>query len=237
MSTALGRESFFWHKLHSLTGIMPVGFYTVQHLTLNSFSLAGADKYNGVSAFFYGIPEHLLMGIEVFMVWLPLAFHMIYGLMITRRAENNYFTSRYKWSQNRMYAFQRITGLFLMAFLIFHFCTTTLQVKLHGNNPDVVNYSAMQAQFTSNGYIILAVYVLGVLAASYHLCYGIWNFCIRWGITVSDAAQVRIQKLSLGLFVVVTLLGWAALAGFLRSSERAIPMQVEQSRVTQSKIA
>jgi len=235
VATALGRESFFWHKLHSLTGIMPVGFYTVQHLTLNSFSLAGADKYDGVSSFFYGIPEHLLMGIEVFMVWIPLAFHMIYGMFITGRAQNNYFTSKYKWSQNRMYAFQRITGVFLAAFLIFHFATTTLQVKLHGNNPEVVNYAAMQAQFTSNGYLILVLYALGVLAASYHLCYGVWNFCIRWGITVSDAAQIRIQKVSLGLFVVVTVLGWAALAGFLKPATSHAPMQVLHPQTAMSK--
>jgi len=57
--------------------------------------------------------------------------------------------------------------------------------------------------------------MLGVLAASYHLGYGIWNFCIRWGITISERAQLRIQKFSLAFFIVITLLGWAALAGFL----------------------
>ena len=51
--------------------------------------------------------------------------------------------------------------------------------------------------------------------ASYHLAYGIWNFCVRWGITISDKAQIRIQKFSLGAFFALTLLGWSALAGFL----------------------
>ena len=216
MAVALGRESFFWHKLHSLSGIIPVGFYMVQHLTLNSFSLAGPEKYNGVSEFFYAMPFHLLMAIEVFMVWIPLAFHMIYGLFITARAQPNYVGTPYKWSQNRMYFMQRMTGVFLMVFLIFHFVTTTLQIKLKGTH-EVVNYAGMQAQFTSYGYLILIFYVFGVLAASYHLAYGVWNFCIRWGITISDAAQMRIQKFSLFLFVALTLRGWAALAGFRKS--------------------
>lgn len=216
MSTAVGRESFFWHKLHSLSGIIPVGFYMVQHLTLNSFSLGGPEKYDSVAGFFYSLPVHVLLGIEALMVWIPLAFHMVYGLFITARAENNYFTSKYKWSHNRMYALQRFTGIFLMVFLIFHFATTTLQVKLRGDNPEVVDYYAMQAQFTAFGYLILVFYVLGVLAASYHLSYGVWNFCIRWGITVSEAAQARIQRFSLVLFCGLTLLGWASLAGFLR---------------------
>ena len=43
MSLALNRENYFWHKVHSLTGVIPVGYYMVQHLVLNSFSLAGAS--------------------------------------------------------------------------------------------------------------------------------------------------------------------------------------------------
>lgn len=197
----------------------------LQHLALNSFSLAGADRYNSVSDFFYGLPEHILLTIEVALVWLPLTFHMVYGLFIASRAESNYFSSTYKWSQNRMYWLQRASGILLVVFLIFHFCTTTLQVKLHGNNPDVVSYAAMRAQFTNFGYAVFILYLLGVLAASYHLCYGLWNFCIRWGITVGEEAQVRVQKFSLFVFIVVTLLGWAALAGFLQTPP-ALSMQV-----------
>ena len=42
---AIGRENYFWHKLHSLTGIIPIGFYMIQHLVLNSFSFAGPEKF------------------------------------------------------------------------------------------------------------------------------------------------------------------------------------------------
>ncbi len=215
MSLALTRESFFWHKVHSLTGIVPVGFYMVQHLTLNSFSLAGAEQYDRVGDFFYSLPGHLLLGLEVIVVIIPLLFHMIYGLFITSRAQPNYVGTRYRWSHNRMYWLQRLTGVFLMVFLIFHFVTTTLQVKLKGDHT-VVNYASMQAQFTSYGYLILVFYALGVLASSYHLSFGVWNFCIRWGITISEAAQARIQRVAVFLFFALTLLGWAALAGFLR---------------------
>jgi succinate dehydrogenase/fumarate reductase cytochrome b subunit len=55
----IGRESYFWHKLHSLTGMIPTGFYLVQHLTLNSFALGGPEKFNGVIQFFEGMPKHL----------------------------------------------------------------------------------------------------------------------------------------------------------------------------------
>jgi len=213
MAASITKENFFWHKLHSLSGIVPVGFYMLQHLTLNSFSLAGPAAYNGVSAFFYSMPEHVLLGIEVVFIWLPLLFHALYGFVIVSHSETNYFTTKYKWSQNRMYTLQRYSGLFLFVFLCVHVATTTLQVKIH-HTTNVVDYSHMREMFSYNGYMFLILYVFGVLAASYHLCYGIWNFCIRWGITIGEKAQASVQKISFGLFIAVNLLGWLALAGF-----------------------
>jgi succinate dehydrogenase / fumarate reductase cytochrome b subunit len=235
MAVAIGRENFFWHKLHSLTGIIPVGFYVFQHLALNSFSLAGPDKYNGVSGFFYSMPEYLLWTIEIVVIYLPLLFHAIYGLFIVGRSQSNYFTTRYKWSQNGMYTFQRWSGIYIFLFLIWHVSWTTVQVKLHG--PQSVSFYAMRDQLSMYNYGMLVIYALGVLTAAYHLSYGVWNFCIRWGITVSDRSQIAVQKFSFGMFVVVTLIGWLALAGFftkhddnqtfsasvIQSTHRALP--------------
>lgn len=228
MSLALSKESYFWHKLHSLTGVIPVGFYVLQHLALNSFSIAGPDQYNKISAFFYSLPKHILLGIEIVVVLLPLLFHSIYGLFITRRGQSNYLSAPYGWSQNRMYWLQRLSGVFLFFFILFHYITTSLQIKLAGDDYTVMDYAHMQATFTNFGYLIFMFYMLGVLAASYHLSYGVWNFCIRWGITVSDQAQARVQKFSFWMFIVVTGLGLSALAGFLmhpadRTSPSSLP--------------
>ncbi|MEJ5171677.1 MAG: hypothetical protein WHU10_11875, partial [Fimbriimonadales bacterium] len=83
---ALNRENFLLHKLHSLTGIVPIGFYMLQHLTLNSFALAGPDKFNAVIAFFEGMPKHILLALEIGVILLPILFHGVYGLFITQRA-------------------------------------------------------------------------------------------------------------------------------------------------------
>lgn len=214
MSLALSKENYFWHKVHSLTGIVPVGFYMIQHLTLNSFTIAGPAQFDGVIHFFEAIPKHLLLVLEIFAIWIPLLFHAVYGLFIVNRGEANYFEQKYKWSQNRMYTLQRWSGMFLFLFLAFHVATTTIAKYIAGN-PTGIEYAAWQQKLTSYGYILFVVYLIGILAASYHLSYGVWNFCIRWGITVSDRAQERIQKFAFGMFVVVTLLGWGALVGFL----------------------
>jgi succinate dehydrogenase / fumarate reductase, cytochrome b subunit len=208
------RENFFWHKVHSITGIIPVGFYMVQHLTLNSFSLGGAAKFDGVIHFFEGIPLHLLLALEIFAIWIPLAFHAVYGLFISSRGQGNYFNTKYKWSQNRMYSLQRWSGILLFFFLIYHVSATTGYKYVTGDL-DRILYSGWRETLTSFYGLFLIVYGLGVLSASYHLAYGIWNFCIRWGITISERAQIRIQKFSAVFFVAITLLGWMALAGFL----------------------
>lgn len=214
MALALTKENFFWHKVHSLTGVVPIGFYMVQHLTLNSFSVAGPEKFNQVIGFFESWPTYLLLTVEVFLLWLPILFHAVYGLFIYNRAQPNYFTTKYKWSQNRMFSFQRYTGVWLFLFLIYHIVTTT-GFKYAQHSPTPIMFDAWHDKLTSYGYVFLIIYMISIAAASYHLSYGIWNFCIRWGITISEKAQVSVQKFSLGAFIVITLIGWAALFGFL----------------------
>ncbi|MFZ4506854.1 MAG: hypothetical protein ACOYON_04065 [Fimbriimonas sp.] len=213
MALAIQKESFFWHKVHSITGIIPVGFYMLQHLTLNTFTLAGPERFNGVIHFFETLPSHILLALEVVAIWTPLVFHAVYGLFIVGRSQPNAFTQKYGWSQNRMYSFQRWSGIFIFFFLIYHVLSTTGAKYTQG--AETILYDAWQTKLTDHGYIFFVVYLLGILASAYHLSYGVWNFAIRWGITISEEAQLRVQKFALGMFIVVTLMGWSALTGFL----------------------
>jgi len=214
MAVALNRENFVLHKLHSLTGVVPVGYYMVQHLVLNSFALAGPDKFNGVIGFFESMPKFFLLTMEVVAIWIPLIFHAVYGMFIVGRSKQNFIGEKYGWSQNGMYTFQRWSGIFLFFALIIHVCTTTVPKYLNGD-AEMLKYAAWHDKLLANGGIWLIFYVLLVFTSSYHLGYGIWNFCIRWGITISDSAQIKVQKFSLAFVVFMTLVGWGSLAGFL----------------------
>lgn len=207
------KENFFWHKVHSLTGIVPVGFYMLQHLTLNSFSLAGPAKFNGVIGFFAGIPTHVLLALEMGAIWLPLLFHAVYGTFIVARNNDNYSKPAYKYRENRYYRWQRWSGVIAFLFLAYHVTTTTVRAKALGE--DVIKYDAWHQLLTSSGYIFFVLYAIGVTACAYHLSYGIWNFCIRWGITISEKSQMGMAKVSGVMFVVVSLLGIGALYGFV----------------------
>lgn len=224
------RENFFWHKVHSLTGIVPVGFYMLQHLTLNTFSLAGPAKFNGVIGFFAGIPTHVLLGLEMVAIWLPLLFHAVYGTFIVARNNDNYSNPAYKFRENRYYRLQRWTGVLAFLFLAYHVTTTTVKAKAMGE--EVIKYDAWHTMLSSNGYVFFVLYAIGVTACAYHLSYGIWNFCIRWGITISEKSQMAMAKFASVMFVVVSLMGIGALYGFInpvfQKSEAPVEAQTGQ---------
>ncbi len=224
MASAHGRELSFWQKLHSIAGVVPLGIFTIYHLGVLSFSLSGPETYDRVNRFLYRVPVSIQIGLEALLVWVPLAFHMIYGVIIASRQESNEDKRHH-----RIVLLQKIAGVFLAVFVIFHFCTTTLQVKLRGNNPEVVNYAAMQAQLSSSGYVILGIYALGVLTASYHLSYGLWTFGKRGAFAGTERAQAAVMKISFCLFVALTFLGWASLAGFFRRVPVYEPRQVHRT--------
>jgi succinate dehydrogenase / fumarate reductase cytochrome b subunit len=233
MALALDKENYFLHKLHSLTGVIPVGYYMVQHLVLNSFTIAGPEKFNAVIGFFEGMPKYFLLTMEICAIWVPLLFHAIYGMFIVARAKPNYFGSVYGWSRNLMYTIQRWTGVFLFLFLMIHVGSTT-GVKYYQGSAKVIEFDAWHDKLSSPPYLWLILYIVGIAVASFHLGTGIWNFCVRWGITVSDKAQSAVQKFSMAFFVVVTLIGWAALGGFLihhNPSSAPVPADTGTSQV------
>lgn len=201
-------DNYFLHKLHSLTGIFPVGYYLVQHLTLNSMAAVDPKYFNAVVYFFNVIlPKPVLWAMELFFVILPILFHSLYGFVITYHGKANIF--RYRYRENLGYTLQRVTGVIIFVFLLFHVYSTTISHKLFGAD---ISYSGMQAHFQNP--LVLAFYVIGVAASSYHLFNGVWNFAIRWGITVGERAQRSLHKFCMVGFVLLTLLGWVALAGF-----------------------
>lgn len=209
-----GRESYFWHKLHSLTGIIPTGFYLIQHLTLNSFSLAGAPAFDSIIHFFGNLPLHVLYFLKFGVVWPALIFHAIYGLFIVSRSEGNYSQPSLKFRENRYYTFQRWTGIFAFVFLAYHMASTSVLGQIKGES--AIEYVTWAERLSApfGTHLVLLFYVAGVLASSYHFAYGIWNFCIRWGITISESAQQKTAKLSQALFVAVSAIGILALLGF-----------------------
>jgi succinate dehydrogenase / fumarate reductase, cytochrome b subunit len=182
-------SSYLLRKLHSLTGIIPVGAFVAEHFWSNSSALVSADKYNQVSAELQTIPFRVF--VEWAFIFLPMLFHGGYGVWIWLRGKSN--ASQYPWVKNWLYSAQRWTGLIAFAYIGWHLYTE--RWLTHGKS----TYANVADDLQNPWY--LAFFAVGILASSFHLGVGIWNFLCKWGL----AATVRAQRAAGQLGVLVGL--------------------------------
>src|ERR1039458_3942004 len=72
--------SFVLRRLHSLSGIVPIGAFLIEHFISNSEATKGVQAYNDQVKFLTNLPfVHVLEWVFIF---LPLLYHGIYGLYI-----------------------------------------------------------------------------------------------------------------------------------------------------------
>ncbi|MFH1539766.1 MAG: succinate dehydrogenase [bacterium] len=171
---------YILRKLHSISGILPVGVFLLEHLFTNSFAIQGAESYDGKIEFLQSFPYLVLF--ELVFIIVPILFHGIYGLVITAGMGSN--VHLYPRVRNWMYAFQRASGMVAFAYIFYHVYTLRVCNLLFGAE---VSFQKMTTVL-ENGWVF-AFYVVGLFAAVFHLTNGIWNFCITWGITIGHSAQ------------------------------------------------
>ncbi len=202
----MSRESdFYLRRLHSLLGIIPVGLFVAQHLVINHFATRGAEAFNNASNFMGNLPFVLFL--EWFIIYIPLMFHAFYGLYIAFTAKNN--VQRYGTFRNWMFMLQRITGVFLVIFIAWHIFETRIQ-KAFGAEVDF----DMMANILDNPFM-LAFYMAGVIAATFHLANGLWSFLVTWGLTQSPRSQKIVTYITIAVFLVLSVIGVQALLAFV----------------------
>lgn len=200
-------KTFLLRKLHQITGIVPLGLFFFAHMFTNSSAMNGAESFNKHVKEIHDIP--FLFFIEVFGIFLPLVFHSVYGIFISAEARVNVFN--YGYARNWFYFFQRITGVFLFFFILFHLLHYRFGL-VPGLNPTPIAGNAHQAYelvaADMNNIFVLIVYILGVGATAWHLAYGFFLFAVDWGILIGEKTQkfalYGVIGLSLGLFAVGT---------------------------------
>jgi succinate dehydrogenase / fumarate reductase, cytochrome b subunit len=222
--------TFLLRKLHQLTGIVPLGLFFFVHMYTNSTALNGPKIFN----------EHVqeihdmayLLFIEIFGIFLPLLFHSIYGVIISAEAKPNVLN--YGYSRNWFYLFQRVTGVFLFFFLLFHILNFRFGL-IPGLNMTPVAGNADQAYRIVAGefqiWWVLILYFLGVVATSWHLAYGFFLFAVDWGIVIGEKAQRVTLQASLALAVLLSLVGINAAMAFVRPCGLLPQTLCEQPRV------
>lgn len=201
--------SFYLRRLHSLCGLVALGFFLMEHITTNASSLLGPEFFNGMMANFEKIPGPVFIGIELFCFAVPFLFHGIYGIFIALNAKNN--TQSYGYARNWQFALQRWSAFYLVAFLIWH--VGYLRVYLKGIQGIPMSYELVQAVVTEP--VTFVLYILGMAAAIFHFCNGITTFCMTWGITKGPRSQYLLDKISMIFAAVLCVVVLVFMIGFM----------------------
>jgi succinate dehydrogenase / fumarate reductase, cytochrome b subunit len=210
-------NTFLLRKLHQLTGVVPLGAFFLVHMYTNSAAMNGAKSFNKHVQDIHDMPY--LIFIEIFGIFIPLLFHSIYGVLISAETRANAIS--YSYGRNWFYIFQRVTGIFLFFFLLFHILNLRFGLipglESYGD-PVAGNagraFDIVAAEFKSIG--ILGFYILGVVATAWHLAYGFWLFAVDWGIVIGEKAQKIGLYASIGLAAFLSAVGVNAAVAFVK---------------------
>ena len=187
-SNVFAKHEFAIRRVHSLLGIVPLGLYMVVHLTTNASLMNGSETFQR-AVFLIHSPGKLLPIIEWGGIFIPLVFHAGVGIWIAKTGRSN--ASRYTFSTNKRYVWQRWTGFIALVYLFFH--VLHLHGWLHANIWLSIIQPVGFGQFrpynaasslvmAMQGFFWPAFYLIGVLACIYHLANGLWTAGITWGL-------------------------------------------------------
>lgn len=228
-------KTFLLRKLHQLTGIVPLGFFFFGHMFTNSKAMSGAKVFNDAVEDIHHIPY--LLFIEIFGIFLPLLFHSVYGIFISAEARPN--VGNYNYGRNWFYLFQRITGVFLFFFILFHILNFRFGLVPGLNETPVAGnanlaFGIVQREFQITW--VLVLYFLGILATAWHLAYGFFLFAVDWGILIGEKAQKMALYACIGLAVMLGAVGINAAVAFVRPCglfPQALCGELEKKGVTE----
>ncbi len=198
---------FYVRRLHSLLGIVPIGFFLLEHIITISQVLGGGHVFDAAVAKLAAIPHDILITLEIVFIAIPLLIHGIYGMYIAMQAKLN--PGRYGYMRNKQFTLQRITAWYLIAFLIWHVGYLRFIVK----GSEGISFAQMSSYLDNP--IVFVLYVIGLIAAIFHFTNGLFTFSITWGISKGPRVQSVINKMAWGLFVLLSAIGVASMFAFI----------------------
>ena len=185
---------------------MPVGGFLAFHLWENSTEARGADAYNEMARALHEFP--LLLAIELLFILAPLLYHGVYGLFLVADPRREPLGSPY--ARGWVVLLQRVTGVVVFAFMLFHLWTTRLVQLSEHESLDL--FRQVQAALANPW--IYAFYVAGILSATSHLASGLWSFSIAWGLTPRPGARRAMAWVSAIVFVGLSWIGLSGIRAF-----------------------
>jgi len=200
-------STFVFRKLHQLTGIIPLGAFLLEHLYTNSKALTGPGDFNKAVTDLQSIPYVLF--VEIGFIFIPLIYHAVFGMFITWEMRPNNLA--YPYPRNWFYTVQRVTGVILFFFILFHVLNFRFGLLPGLNDKSVAHYPNQAYDIVANEFQlwwVVAIYAVGIVSTVWHLANGIWLFLVDWGLVIGERAQ-RLTGYACIAFGVLLLALWA----------------------------
>lgn len=214
------RHEFLIRRLHSLSGLIPVGAFMVVHLLANASIMNGVSSFQNIVYQIHSIGDAVFI-VEWLFIFLPILFHALLGFVFIFGAKNN--TSSYPYSSNVRYRLQRITGIIAFFFILYHVLHMNGIIHVEWFRDKILspiglakfypyNAASTAARAMQNP-VISFIYAIGVLSCVYHFANGLWTMGITWGVWVSPKAQAAASKVCMGIGGLVAVAGLSAIVG------------------------
>ncbi len=165
-------------RIFSLSGIVPLGFFLLEHTWTNASALRGQDAYVATVDSLSHIP--LLGVVEVLLVFLPLAYHAAYGTWMLATKNVSQTPSPLGAPLART---NRIAAAIAIVFIGWHLWETRIHAWRVGIAPNAF-YStlAWRMSSVSHGFPTRAVaYLLGVTATVTHFALSAFSYGVTSG--------------------------------------------------------
>ncbi|MDT5272211.1 MAG: succinate dehydrogenase / fumarate reductase, cytochrome b subunit [Acidobacteriota bacterium] len=208
-------STFIFRKLHQLTGILPLGFFLLEHFYTNSKAMTGAADFNNAVRDLQSIPYVIF--IEIGGIFVPLIYHAVYGLFITWEARPNNLS--YPYPRNWFYTIQRVTGMILFFFITFHVLNFRFGLIPGLNEISVAEHPTQAFDIVSSEFsktIIFVVYLIGITSTVWHLANGLWLFAVDWGVVIGERAQRLTGYACIAIGLLLLAVGINAQVAFIR---------------------
>lgn len=157
-----------------------------------------------------------LIFVEIFGIFIPLVYHAVYGMVITWEARPNNLS--YPYPRNWFYSIQRITGIILFFFILFHILNFRFGLVPGLNTEAVAHYPDKAFAIVAREFSIpwvFFLYVVGITATVWHLANGLWLFAVDWGIVIGERAQRLTGYACIAAGVALLAVGINAAAAFV----------------------
>ncbi len=212
-------HSFLLRRLHSLTGLIPIGAFLLEHLLSNFEATNGPLAYAQQVKFLNSLP--MVRVLEWVFIFIPLAYHALYGAYIASKGRAS--VNVYPWAGNWMYLMQRITGVIALIYIAQHVWRQRFSGVSLPEHPGAA-FHKVQVEL-SNPWM-LAFYAIAMVATCWHFAYGIWLFCAKWGITPGEKARKRFGYICAAFGTAICIMGLWGMYAFVGPKYQNAPADV-----------